>query len=109
MELSKKDKKVARQIIEDGLQKELGKGLDKIDKLLKKWQEGKQDNRESYHLLFKTISDFDKHIAKRYDNMTGSKYLFIIASQLHDDIVSEGSLSELSEEVIQKIKFLISE
>ena len=41
--------------------------------------------------------------------MTGSKYLFIIASQLHDDIVSEGSLSELSEEVIQKIKFLISE
>ena len=71
MELSKKDRKVARQIIEDGLQKEFGKGLDKIDKVLKKWKEEKQDNRESYHLLFKTIKDFDKHIAKRYDNMTG--------------------------------------
>jgi hypothetical protein len=108
MELSKKDRKVARQIIEDGLQNEFGKGLDKIDKVLKKWKEEKQDNRESYHLLFETISDFDKHIAKRYDNMTGSKYLFIIASQLHDDIINEGSLSELSEEVIRKIKFLIS-
>ncbi len=109
MELSKKDKKVARQIIEVGLQKEFGNGLNKIDKVLKKWQEEKQDNRESYHLLFKTLSDFDKHIAKRYDNMTGSKYLIIIASQLHDEIISEGSLSELSEETIQKIKFLISE
>ena len=108
MELSKKDRKLARQIIEDGLQNEFGKGLDKIDKVLKKWKEEKQDNRESYHLLFETISDFDKHIAKRYDNMTGSKYLFIIASQLHDDIINEGSLSELSEEVIRKIKFLIS-
>ena len=108
MELSKKDRKVARQIIEDGLQKEFGKGLDKIDKVLKKWKEEKQDNRESYHLLFKTIKDFDKHIAKRYDNMTGSKYIFIIASQLHDDIISEGSLIELREEVIRKIKFLIS-
>lgn len=109
MELSKKNKKAARQIIESGLQNEFGNGLQKIDKVLQKWKEEKGDNRENYHVLFKTLSDFDKHIANRYDNMTGSKYLFIIASQLQDNIISEANLSELSEEAILKIKVLISE
>ena len=109
MQLSKKDKKAARQIIESGLQKEFSNGLSGIDEVLKAWKENKKDNRESYHLLFKTLTDFDKHIARRYDNITGSKYLYVIAAQLHDGIINQAGLTELSEETIQKIKFLISE
>lgn len=109
MQLSKKDKRIARQIIERGLQKEFSNGLSLIDSVLTDWKENKQDNRESYHLLFKIITDFDKHLEQRYDHMSGSKYLFIIAAQLHDGIINEADLNELSEETIQKIKFLTSE
>ncbi len=105
----KKRQQIARQIIESGLQKEFSNGLSLIDKVLIDWKENRKDNRESYHRLFKTLADFDKHIAHRYDNMSGSKYLFIVAAQLHDGIINEAHLNELSEETIQKIKFLISE
>ncbi len=103
MELSKRDKKIARQIIEIGLQKEFAKGLYNADSVLNDWKEKVRDNRESYHLLYKAINNFDKHIARRYDSMSGSKYAWIIAAQLGDEMISESDLAELSENVRQAI------
>jgi hypothetical protein len=97
MDLSKKDKKIARQIIEKGLQEEFGRGLNSFDSILIDWKEQKRDNRDSYHLLYKTVSDFDKKIARRYDRVTGSNYLLIIAEQLSDSVITEYDIMELSE------------
>jgi isopentenyl diphosphate isomerase/L-lactate dehydrogenase-like FMN-dependent dehydrogenase len=108
MDLSKKDKKVARQIIELGLQRELESGLNKFDIILKNWKENKQSPKNSYHLLCKTLLDFDTHIEKRYENMTGSKYIVIISNQLHDKIISKDDINELSEEAKQKIHLILS-
>ena len=109
MELSKKDKKVARKIIEIGLQREFENGLSSFEAILKDWKEKKQDNKESYHLLYKRLTDFDRHIARRYNYMTGSKYFSIVATQLYNGIITQEEISELSEEIIQKINFLISQ
>ena len=79
MELSKKDKKVAREVIEKGLQIEFANGLKKAEKVIENWKKNPGQNREAYHLLFSAIYDFDKHIARRYDRMTGSKYFYIAA------------------------------
>ncbi len=98
MDLSKKDKKFARQIIEKGLQKEFANGLNSFDSILIDWKKQKKDNRDSYHLLYKTLTDFDKHIARRYDRMTGSNYLLIIAGQLSDSVIAEDDILELSED-----------
>lgn len=38
--------------------------------------------------------------------MKGSTYLFIIAAQLSDGIISENDLDEFSEEAIQAIKLI---
>lgn len=103
MELSKKDKKTAREIIEVGLQKEFAKGLFDADTLLTEWKNKATDNREAYLSLYKQITGFDKHIARRYDNMKGSTYLFIIAAQLSDGIISESDLNEFSPEAKQAI------
>jgi hypothetical protein len=103
MELSKKDKKTAREIIEVGLQKEFAKGLFDADTILTDWKNKAVDNRETYHSLYKQITCFDKHIARRYDDMKGSTYLFIIAAQLSDGIISENDLNEFSTEVKQAI------
>ena len=106
MELSKKDKKIARQIIEKGLQKEYAQGLFEADTVLHNWKNKTLGNREAYLSLYKKIMNCDKHIARRYNNMTGSKYLFIIAGQLLDGVISDSDLTEFSEEVIKAINLI---
>ncbi len=106
MELSKQEKKIAREIIEMGLQKEFAKGLFDADTVLDQWKNKSINNRDAYHMLYKKITDFDKHIARRYDGMTGSKYLFVIAAQFQDGITSESDLEECSERVKQAIKLI---
>jgi len=104
MELSKREKKLAREIIEAGLQKEFTKGLLDADKILNDWKIKGLDNRNAYHNLYKHIIDFDKHIARRYDGMTGSRYLLVIIAQLQDGLISESDLENFSEEVKLALK-----
>lgn len=66
MELSKKDKKVARTLIETGLLREFAQGLSRADAILQNWKNSTApDHRTTYHSLYNMIADFDKHIARR--------------------------------------------
>lgn len=106
MELSKSDKRIARTIIEKGLLNEFTKGLNKADKILNDWKQGKGDVRESYHALFKHISGFDKGIARRYDGMSNSDLLDIILQQLKEKLIDKQELEAFSQEgqeIIQRI------
>lgn len=104
MELSKKDKKTAREIIDSGLLREFANGLSEADKIIEKWKNKQKDNREAYYSLYSHIKKFDKHIAQRYDRVTGSTYLFVIAGQLYDGIISDDDLENFSEEAKQAVK-----
>jgi hypothetical protein len=106
MDLSKHDKKIAREIIEKGLQKDFAKALNKAYAIINDWKNKKYDNRDAYHKLFKQIDKSDSLIARRYDNMSGSKYLFIIAGQFIDGIIEEDDLKELSNDTILTIKMI---
>ncbi|MCX6253556.1 MAG: hypothetical protein NTV31_03665 [Bacteroidia bacterium] len=106
MELSKKEKQEIRKIIESGLQREFANGLSEADNILTSWKNKSKSNRDVYHQLYKHIMDFDKHISRRYDRISGSKYLFIIAGQLIDGVIIENDLSNLSKEVQQAIKMI---
>ena len=99
MELSKKDKKVAREVIDKGLQREFENGLGKTEELLQIWRKGLKNNNETYHAVYKHIRGFDKHIALRYDNITGSRYLLTITGQLLDGVLHNEDLVDFSEEV----------
>ena len=98
MELSKSDKRIARTIIEKGLMNEFAKGLNKADKILTDWKQGKGDVRESYHALFKHISGFDKGIARRYDGMGNGDLLDIILQQLNEKLIDKQDLEAFSAE-----------
>lgn len=54
MELTKAGKKVAREIIEIGLQNEFKKGLQAAASIIHEWENTNGDNREYYHSLFLT-------------------------------------------------------
>src|SRR5688572_33043768 len=101
IELSKKDKKAARQVIETGLLREFAVGIQKIEGIVAQWQTDKTDSRKTYLELFKTLTDHDKHIARRYDYMTGSKYVRIVIEQLIDDVISQDDLQHLNEDTRQ--------
>jgi hypothetical protein len=103
LELSKKDKKAARQIIEKGLLLEFEHGIQKIEKIIAQWQADNQDSRKTYVELYKTLQDHDKHISRRYDYMTGSKYILILVAQFMDGVISQDDLNILNEETKQYI------
>jgi hypothetical protein len=107
IELSKPDRRAAREIIEMGLQKEYANGLDRSFQILSDWKAGKKGNRDAYQELYGHIQDFDKHIAGRYDNMKGSTYLFIIAGQIFDGITEESELQKLSPEAIEFVQRIL--
>ena len=108
MELTKSQKKTAREIIEKGLQKEFAKGLSDADQILTDWKNNPtSNNKDSYQALFKSVDDFDEHIALRYDGMTGSSYLLVIIGQLRDGFITDKDLKDFPEELQQKIKAFI--
>ena len=104
MDLSKRDKKIAHVVMEKGLQIEFANGLNKADAVIQTWKKHGQENREAYHLLFKTIRDFDKHIVGRYNYLTGSRYFFVIAEQFADGVITEDDIKDFSPELIQNIR-----
>lgn len=99
MELSKSDKKAARELIEKALQKDFEKALSESESLLQKWRKEKQNNRDAYHALYKKIEIFDKYIARRYDDMRGSTYLPTVIGLLMDKVIDASELSCFSEDV----------
>ena len=104
MDLSKRDKKIARMVMEKGLQVEFANGLNEANSVIQTWKRHGLETREAYHLLFKTIRDFDKHIAGRYDRLTGSRYFFVIAEQFADGVITEDDIKDFSPELIQNIR-----
>ena len=63
IELSKKDKKAARQVIEIGLLREFENGIQKIEEVIAQWQTDKSDSRKTYLKLYEVLTNHDKHIA----------------------------------------------
>lgn len=107
-ELTKKEKKIAREIIEKGVQAEFKAGLEKAKQVITEWETGALNNRDGYHKLFKKIKDHDKIIQRRYDGMTGSRYLVTVAAILFNKQISEEEIEGFSDEAKQSIRTWIS-
>lgn len=106
LQFSKSQKRIARQIIETGLQREYEAGIKKLDKIISGWKRKEIDNRDAYRKLYKSLTSHDKHIASRYNRMSGSWYLHIIAAQLADEVITVEELNDFPEDIRQKIYLL---
>ncbi len=105
-ELTKSEKKLARQIIEKGLQIEFAKGIEQHSEIIEQWKSENTDSRDAYLKLYKSVISYDKHISKRYDDMKGSTYLFIIAGQLADGIISPEDIKVFSKDIRSRLSIL---
>ena len=105
-ELTKSQKKIARQIIEKGLQKEYVDGIIELDNIISKWKIKKLANRDAWFELYDNLTKHDDHLSNRYDNMGGSKYLYVIAGQLASGVINRYNLTDFDEDVISDILLL---
>jgi hypothetical protein len=103
LDLTKTQKKIVRQLLEMGLVKEFENGIGKIDRIIQKWKVGELETKETYSQIFEKLTKFDKHIGRRYDGMSGSNYLLILAAQLADHVISVEDLGVLDEDIRNKI------
>ena len=103
---TKSQKKIAQIIIEKGLQKEFADGIVKLENTISKWKAKTFSNREAWYELYEKLTKHDKHIARRYDSMSGSRYLDTIARQLAEGAVKVDDLEDFNEDVREKIFFL---
>lgn len=107
MELPKNQKKHARTLIERALQRECERFLAET----KAWMnqpKTEETPHKQYLELFERVYKFDKHIARTYDNMSGSRYYHTVCSLFYNDVLTEDDINLFSEEIrdglIQKKK-----
>jgi hypothetical protein len=97
-ELTKAEKKIARVCIDKALDEEFKEGLNQFESILEDWKQGKfTTNKEAYHALFKAVDKNEDAIGRRYDDLTGSRYLMTVAAVLHDGYITENDIKGFSE------------
>ena len=100
---SKRDKKLLRDIIEKGLQKEFKAGIARVESIINVWRQRQIDDGDIYRQLNEAILEHDKYIARKYEQMNSSTYAQIVAAQLAEQLIEENDLHELSEDMKQQI------
>jgi hypothetical protein len=98
-DLSKKEKKIARQCIDKGLDTAFKEGLEKSEEVISEWQQGKfGTNKEAYHKLYKTLTDKDNAIGHRYNGLTGSGWLMVVAQLFSERVITEDDIKDFWDE-----------
>ena len=97
-DLSKSDKKAARNVIDLSLVRELEQGVKEFDALLSRWKSGSLKTDDTYWDLTEAIRKHNKLIRRRYGDIRCSTYLTIILGLMADEIIHENDLKEFSEE-----------
>jgi hypothetical protein len=109
-QLSKREKKIARYCIDKGLEAEFREGLEKSEAIIQDWRVGKfETNKAAYHALYKAISTKDTAISRRYDGLTGSRWLLTVAAIFNDGFIGENDIQDFSDEAKAVIRFFNSE
>jgi hypothetical protein len=99
IELAKSQKKVARELIDKSLQIECKQFIEETETLIDKQKREEKSSHETYLKLYKDVKTFDKHIARRYDDLTGSRYILVLLGLLHDEILTKEDLNRFDEDV----------
>jgi hypothetical protein len=108
MELSKPDKKIARILIDKGLEREFAKHLLESKQILEAWNPELEDHKPTYYALYKQVEDFDKHIGRRYDGLSGGQYFYKVVELLRNKVIRLDEINGFSEDVRNKLQFLMT-
>jgi hypothetical protein len=113
MELSKADKRLCRELINTGLERECRRFVEQIQLIANKpippeqlnepyREENGQSIERVWHKrfikLFRATNEFNRHVALRYDHATGSHYLDCVAGLFLDKWLTDDEIARFSDE-----------
>ncbi len=103
MELTKSQKKSARKLINLGLQRECAKFMQSTKDFMNK-NASAEDAHDAYLKLYDKVYQFDKHIARRYDGMSGGRYYITVCYLYYDGVLTDEDIREFDDEIYNKLK-----
>ncbi|MDE5710285.1 hypothetical protein [uncultured Bacteroides sp.] len=103
MELPKSQKKIARLLINEGLQRECRLHLQKVESLLQNAKDKNELPHDTYLKLYEEIYNFKRHITFRYYDISGSRYFMTITNLFCNGILTQKDINLFSEEIQQAI------
>jgi hypothetical protein len=103
IELTKSQKKIARELITLGLQRECQSFKNEIEQFTgsSEWKTGIP--QELYHKLYDIVTTFDKHIARRYNGLSGSHYFDTVLALFYNEILMPEDIARFEIEVQNKL------
>ena len=106
MDLTKEQKRIAKRLIDIALERECAVFNLRMKTLAGHHLNTKltKPNHQRYLDIYKLTDEFDKHIADRYDGLSGSRYLMTIVNLYCDGVLKDEDLIEFDDEVFMQIK-----
>ena len=103
IELTKSQKKISRELIALGLQRECQSFKNEVEQFTSssEWKTG--NPQELYHKLYNMVTTFDKHIAKRYDDLRGSRYFITVFNLFYNEILTLEDIARFDVEIQNKL------
>ena len=113
IQLTKADKRKCRELIHIGLERECEQFVKKMQELATKpipLAELNEPYREEngfsveghwhkrYIALYKKTEEYDKHVADRYDGITGGHYIDCVLGLYLDNIITDEEIASLSDQ-----------
>lgn len=123
MELSKCDKRLCRELINTGLERECKRFVEQIQRIVCEpippeqlnepyREENGQSVERVWHKrfikLFRATDKFNHHVALRYDHATGSHYLDCVAVLYLDKWLTDDEIARFSDEPREYINRFVS-
>jgi hypothetical protein len=103
-DLTKKEKKIARDIFSVSIEKEFDAALQNSEAIIVRWKSDNAKGREIFHETRSYLNNFLKHLQRRYDDLRSSDYLMTLAGILKDGFITEEDLKDFSDEAKEIIK-----
>ncbi len=98
-DLTKSQKKIARRVMDKGIENHYIRGLTGAENIIKKWRKSELSTTDAYMQLYKSVQRIDKHIGRIYNGKGGSRWVEIMAIQLADGVISLDDLAEFEDDV----------
>lgn len=81
-----------------------------FSEILDQWKaQQPEDNKADYYKIFAAVTDFDKHLARRYDGLRNSRFFDTMIAMLVDKTITTADLGDFSEEakseILKSLKF----
>ena len=102
-ELTKKDKLAAAKLIKTGANSEFRQFLLQTDEMIQGWKKNQTDANNTFHLLYDSIIDFNRYMARKYGVLKPEIFFDLIVSLLIEKRITITDLDTFTVKTRQEI------